>query len=110
MPIIEKTDVIEDDKPNEVVRVAHFVEALGQPAHSVREVCKSYYPTKVCPCPVYEYRLGTSHCEWCVVVVGYYARQAQHATSLGFPCPRSHTPVDDRRLGIVWRGLDYCIN
>ncbi|KAM0719755.1 hypothetical protein Q7P37_003888 [Cladosporium fusiforme] len=47
VPIIEKTDVIEDDKPNEVVRVAHFVEAFGQPAHTVREVCKSYYPTKV---------------------------------------------------------------
>ena len=47
MPIIEKTDVIEDDKEDEVVRVAHFIEAHGQPAHSVREVCRSYYPTKV---------------------------------------------------------------
>jgi hypothetical protein len=47
VPIIEKTDVIEDDKEDEVVRVAHFIEAHGQPAHSVREVCRSYYPTKV---------------------------------------------------------------
>jgi hypothetical protein len=47
VPIIEKTDVIEDDKEDEVVRVAHFIEAHGQPAHSVREVCMSYYPTKV---------------------------------------------------------------
>jgi hypothetical protein len=47
VPIIEETDVIEDDKEDEVVRVAHFIEAHGQPAHSVREVCRSYYPTKV---------------------------------------------------------------
>jgi len=47
VPIIERTDVIEDDKEDEVVRLAHFIEAHGQPAHSVREVCRSYYPTKV---------------------------------------------------------------
>jgi hypothetical protein len=47
VPIIEKTEVIEDDKENEVVRVAHFIEQPHQPAHSVREICKSYYPTKV---------------------------------------------------------------
>jgi hypothetical protein len=47
VPIIEKTEVIEDDKENEVVRVAHFIEQPHQPAHSVKEVCKSYYPTKV---------------------------------------------------------------
>jgi hypothetical protein len=47
VPIIEKTDVIEDDREDEVVRVAHFIEAHGQSAHSVREVCRSYYPTKV---------------------------------------------------------------
>jgi hypothetical protein len=47
VPIIEKTEVIEDDKKDEVVRVAHFIEANGQPAHTVREICRSYYPTKV---------------------------------------------------------------
>jgi hypothetical protein len=42
-----RRDVIED-KEDEVVRMAHFIEAHGQPAHSVREFCRSYYPTKVC--------------------------------------------------------------
>jgi hypothetical protein len=55
VPIIEKTDVIEDDKEDEVVRVAHFIEAHGQPAHSVREVCRSYYPTKVLKALLYYY-------------------------------------------------------
>lgn len=47
MPIIEKTDVIEDHKENEVVRVAHFIAQEHSPAHEVKEICKSYYPTKV---------------------------------------------------------------
>lgn len=51
VPVISGTDVIEE-KDNEVVRVAHFKPAHGQPAKEVREVCKSYYPTKVrCGCP-----------------------------------------------------------
>ena len=45
VPVIKSCDVIED-RENEVVREAHFSEALGMPAHTVREVCKSYYPTK----------------------------------------------------------------
>jgi len=55
VPIIEKTDVIEDDKEDEVVRAAHFIEAHGQPAHSVRDVCRSYYPTKVLKALLYYY-------------------------------------------------------
>ena len=47
VPIIEKTDVIEDHKENEVVRVAHFIAQEHSPAHEVKEICKSYYPTKV---------------------------------------------------------------
>lgn len=47
MPIIEKTDVLEDHKENEVVRVAHFKDQSHQAAHTVKEVCRSYYPTKV---------------------------------------------------------------
>lgn len=43
---IESCDVLEE-KENEVVREAHFKEFMGQPAHSVKEVCKSYPPTKV---------------------------------------------------------------
>jgi hypothetical protein len=39
--IIEKMDVIEDDKQDEVVRVAHFIAAHSQPAHSMTAVCRS---------------------------------------------------------------------
>ena len=45
VPVITATDVLEE-KENEVVREAHFNAGIGQPEHSVREVCKSYYPTK----------------------------------------------------------------
>lgn len=47
VPVIKGCDVI-SEKENEVVREAHFKEMEGRPAMSVREVCKSYYPTKVC--------------------------------------------------------------
>ena len=46
VPVIEGCDVIEE-KDNEVVRKAHFKAFAGNPPHSVREVCKSYYPTRV---------------------------------------------------------------
>lgn len=53
VPVITGTDVVEE-KDNEVTRVAHF-KAMHEPdgktvrkeGHSVKEVCKSYYPTKV---------------------------------------------------------------
>ncbi|EMD00773.1 hypothetical protein BAUCODRAFT_118509 [Baudoinia panamericana UAMH 10762] len=45
VPIITGTDIIED-KGDEVTRIAHF-QPPGKPAHSLREVCKSYYPTKI---------------------------------------------------------------
>jgi len=51
VPVITATDVVED-KGDEVVRVAHFKEFHGQPPHEVREVCRSYYPTKVCSMPI----------------------------------------------------------
>lgn len=38
---IKGTDVV-DDKEDEVVRIAHFADG-----HDVKEVCKSYWPTKV---------------------------------------------------------------
>lgn len=47
VPVIESTEVLED-KDNEVTRVAHFRGPPdGGPGHSVKEVCKSYYPVKV---------------------------------------------------------------
>lgn len=46
VPVIESCEVLEE-KENEVVREAHFKAAGGKPAHSVKEVCKSFYPTKV---------------------------------------------------------------
>lgn len=46
VPIITGCDVLEE-KENEIVREAHFKARDGIPAHSVKEVCKSYYPTKV---------------------------------------------------------------
>ena len=45
VPVIISCDVLEE-KENEVVREAHFKPFMDQPAHSVKEVCKSYYPTK----------------------------------------------------------------
>lgn len=50
VPIIHACDVLEE-KDNEVVREAHFKERDGVPAQSVREVCKSFYPTKVTHTP-----------------------------------------------------------
>lgn len=46
VPVIIGCDVL-SEKENEVVREAHFKERDGHPAMSVKEVCKSYYPTKV---------------------------------------------------------------
>ncbi|KAK5173733.1 uncharacterized protein LTR77_002414 [Saxophila tyrrhenica] len=46
VPIIDGCDVLEE-KHTEVVREAHFMEFNGNPPKSVKEVCKSYYPTKV---------------------------------------------------------------
>lgn len=46
VPVIEACDVIEE-KDNEVVREAHFKAVQGFEKKTVREVCKSYYPTKV---------------------------------------------------------------
>lgn len=46
VPVIEATDVLEE-KENEVIRVAHFKAMNGHEAHSEKEICKSYYPTKV---------------------------------------------------------------
>ena len=46
MHIIEKMDVIEGDKQDEVVRVAHFIAAHSQPAHRVMEVCRSCILTR----------------------------------------------------------------
>ncbi|QIW95582.1 hypothetical protein AMS68_001100 [Peltaster fructicola] len=41
VPVIKACDVLED-KGNEVIREAHFADG-----HSVKEVCKSYWPTRV---------------------------------------------------------------
>ena len=46
VPVITKTDIVED-KGLEVTRIAHFKGVDGKAGHTVREVCKSYYPTKV---------------------------------------------------------------
>lgn len=46
VPVIVGTDIVED-KGDEVIRIAHFKNFHGKPEHDVREVCKSYYPTKV---------------------------------------------------------------
>lgn len=48
VPIISGTEILEENE-NEVVRKAHFIARDGIPAHSVVEVCKSYYPTVRCP-------------------------------------------------------------
>lgn len=40
VPIIEGCDVIEE-KDNQVIREAHFKAALGNPAKTVREDCRS---------------------------------------------------------------------
>lgn len=44
VPIISGTNVLEDNV-NEVVREVDFRERDGIPAHSVKEICKSYPPT-----------------------------------------------------------------
>ncbi|KAK5132606.1 hypothetical protein LTR08_008805 [Meristemomyces frigidus] len=46
VPVIEKTEVLED-KGNEVTRIAHFSALNGHEPHAEKEICKSYYPTKV---------------------------------------------------------------
>ena len=46
VPVIESCKVLEE-KENEVIREAQFKEFNGQPPHAVKEVCKSYYPTRV---------------------------------------------------------------
>ncbi|KAK5707995.1 hypothetical protein LTR97_000535 [Elasticomyces elasticus] len=46
VPVITGTDVLED-KGNEVTRVAHFKQMGDNLPHSEKEVCKSYYPTRV---------------------------------------------------------------
>jgi len=46
VPVIQACDVLED-KDNVVVREAHFIKGDGIPAGKVKEVCKSYYPTRV---------------------------------------------------------------
>jgi hypothetical protein len=47
VPVIERTEVLEENG-NEVVRVAHFAGRDGGKGHEIREVCRSYWPTKVC--------------------------------------------------------------
>jgi len=46
VPPISGTDVLEE-KENEVTRVAHFKQMGDRPPHSEKEVCKSYYPSRV---------------------------------------------------------------
>lgn len=46
VPVITGCDVLEE-KENEVKREAHFKGQDGGEGHSVIEICKSYYPTKV---------------------------------------------------------------
>jgi hypothetical protein len=46
VPVIEKTDVLEDG-PEEVVRMAHFKAMGNRPPGAMKEICRSYYPTKV---------------------------------------------------------------
>ena len=46
VPVIDACDVIED-KGDEVIREAHFKDFGGMKPHTVREVCKSYYPCRV---------------------------------------------------------------
>lgn len=46
VPVIDGTTVLEE-KENEVTRLAHFKGSNGTPEREVKEVCKSYYPTKV---------------------------------------------------------------
>ncbi|KAK3113825.1 hypothetical protein LTR53_008497 [Teratosphaeriaceae sp. CCFEE 6253] len=46
VPVIEGTDIVED-KGDEVTRIAHFRTMGEDAAHSEKEVCKSYYPTRV---------------------------------------------------------------
>ena len=58
VPVITATDVLEE-KENEVTRVAHSKGMHGNPPHEVKEVCKYYYPTKVCMTIAY----GTYGCE-----------------------------------------------
>ena len=105
MPIIEKTDVIEDHKENEVVRVAHFVAQEHSPAHEVKEICKSYYPTKVRMLDIDEDQIRDDLARISVMTMSYVA---QSARGLGRPMvPQSEidkakTIVE--RFMIRWKG------
>nr|XP_023873299.1 uncharacterized protein LOC111985883 [Quercus suber]POE84783.1 hypothetical protein CFP56_79001 [Quercus suber] len=46
LPMIVGTDVVSESE-TEVVRIAHFKGEDGKPGREMKEVCKSYYPTKV---------------------------------------------------------------
>ena len=48
VPVIDSCEVIEE-KENQVIREAHFQAFGGNEAKTVREDCRSYYPTKVGP-------------------------------------------------------------
>jgi hypothetical protein len=43
---VEGCDIV-SDSPEEVVRIAHFKPFAGKPAGSMKEVCRSYWPTRV---------------------------------------------------------------
>jgi hypothetical protein len=44
--VVEGCDIV-SDAPEEVVRVAHFKAFAGKPPGSMKEVCRSYWPTRV---------------------------------------------------------------
>jgi hypothetical protein len=44
--VVEGCDIVSDE-PDEVVRIAHFKAFAGKPPGSMKEVCRSYWPTKV---------------------------------------------------------------
>ena len=46
VPVITGTEVLEE-KDNEVTRVAFFTSWAGRPASEVKEICRSFPPTKV---------------------------------------------------------------
>jgi hypothetical protein len=45
--VVEGCDIV-SDAPEEVVRIAHFKAFAGKPPGSMKEVCRSYWPTRVC--------------------------------------------------------------
>lgn len=46
VPVIERTEVISESE-NELIRMVYFKGKDGQPGEQVKEVCNSYYPTRV---------------------------------------------------------------